>query len=121
MDQINEHKLLLQMREVPPEVVTQSELRQASDEVASAEGDSAADPQAQARLDAQMATVEGPEAEIFNKQLEESFMIVKQLENDDKLTALQQQLFEAGQAAESDANILVKGIRKMTQCLIKDA
>jgi hypothetical protein len=120
VDLINEHKLVLQMREHPPEAVTQSELRQASDEVASAEGDSAADPQAQARLDAQMETVEGPEAEIFNKQVEESFMLVKQLEDDDKLTAPEKQLFEAAQASESDTDILTKGIRKMTQCLIKE-
>lgn len=120
VDQINERKLILQMREHPPEPVTQSELRQASDEIASAEGDSAADPQAQARLDAQMETVEGPEAEIFNKQVEESFNVVKQMQDDDLLTRDEEQLFEAAQASESDTDILTKGIRKMTQCLIKE-
>ena len=121
VDKINEHKLLLQMREVPPEAVTESELRAASDEIASAEGDSAADPQAQARLDAQMATVEGPEVEVFNKQAEESFNVVKDMQTADRLTIRDEQMFEAGQSVKSDSNILIKGIRKMTQCLIKDA
>ncbi len=121
VDQINERKLLLQMREHPPEAVTQSELRQASDEIASAEGDSAADPQAQARLDAQMETVEGPEVEVFNKQAEEAFNTVKDMQAAGQFTARDEQMFEVGKAVKSDSNILIKGIKKMSQCLIKDA
>ena len=60
-----------------------------------------------------------PAKEIFNREVEESFNIVKQMQADGKLTKEQQETFEGAQAAESDANILAQGIRKMTQCLIK--
>lgn len=119
VDQINEHKLLIKMRELPPDAVTQSEIQAASDEIASAEGESAFDPEAAARLSAQMETVEGTDQEVFNKQVEESFQIVKEMQNDGLLNSGEEQLFEAGQASESDTNILVKGIKDMTNCLIK--
>ncbi len=119
VDKINQHKLLLEQREFPADAVTRSELQNASDEIFSAEGNSAFNQINQDKLDTQLTTVEGPEKEIFNRQLEESFQTVKQMQDDDLLTENEEQLFEAAQASESDTNILTNGIRKMTQCLIK--
>lgn len=121
VDLINEHKLSLEMDEMPPDAVTQAELRTASNEIESAEGDLAFDKEGAARLAAQMETVKGTAEKVFDKQLEESFTMVEQMQKDGLLNEGLKQLFKAGQASKSDTNILTKGIEKMKDCLIKES